>query len=71
MQQSKPMIGTYHQKIIEIIGNVIYEQNRQLLIEIGNEYNIPIEELHEQFLCSRQQFYDMLITFVRTSTTSK
>lgn len=60
-QSEKPNIGQLHQKMIEILGSIVYEQNRQLLTEIGNDLNIPIIELQTQFLTHKQQFYDQLL----------
>ena len=52
---------TLHQKYIEILGSIIYEQNRQLLLEIADTYNLNASEVHNEFLVSKQVFYDMLI----------
>ena len=49
-----------HQKYIEIIGSIIYEQNRQLLIEIANTYGLDLHEIQKEFLVSKQQFFDLL-----------
>jgi hypothetical protein len=44
-------------KYLEIISNIIYEQNRQLLQEISNDLDLPLDELYSDFLTSKQQFY--------------
>jgi hypothetical protein len=44
------------EKVIEIIFNIVTEQNKRLLKEIGLREKIPIRELYRSFLFTRKDF---------------
>jgi hypothetical protein len=47
-----------NQAWLAYIGNIMYEQNRQLLADIASTYGIPMNELYDRFLISKQDFYN-------------
>lgn len=61
MPHSKALLRL-HQKHIEIIANILFEQNRQLLKEIAEDLRLPENELYDKFLFNRQKFYDEITT---------